>query len=279
MAILKYATKYLAKASGVSVALLLACPAVGAPAQEVPKQEVSLEYANDQDIGIDEKLGETIPLDLVFTNEAGEEVTLDQLIDKPTILTLIYLRCPSICSPLINEVAATVDAVDLVPGEDYELLTVSFDITDDEKLVSNAKKSLLERMKREIPEDSWHFLTGTEDSISRLTDSVGFRFRREKSDFVHAGTVIFLSPQGKIVRYLSGLSILPADMKMALLDASIGKERTLMQRVQRLCYSYDSGSQSYALKVNRIILLVTLPGIGLFLAFLLVKRKKPAVQG
>ena len=138
MAILKHLSKR-AVSGGLGVAFLLAPAAFGLSFPDEPGQEASLEYANDQSIGIDEKLGETIPLDLIFTNEAGEEVTLDQLIDKPTILTLIYLRCPSICSPLINEVARNVEEVDLEPGVDYELLTVSFDVTDDAGLVKTAQ--------------------------------------------------------------------------------------------------------------------------------------------
>ena len=165
--------------------------------------EDDFSYAADSTVGVEEKLGETIPLDLCFTNEAGQEVTLDEMIDKPTILTLVYLRCPSICSPLMNEVAAVVDdeSFDLVAGEDFQLLTVSFDITDNPDLTSTAKKNLLARMEnREVSPNSWQFLTGSAESISALTDAVGFRYRRENDDFVHAASVIFLSPEGKIVR-------------------------------------------------------------------------------
>ena len=244
-------------------------------------EEDEFSYADDATVGVEEKLGETIPLDLRFTNEAGQEVTLDEMIDKPTILTLVYLRCPSICSPLMNEVAAVVDdeSFDLVAGEDFQLLTVSFDITDNPDLTSTAKKNLLARMEnREVSADSWQFLTGSAESISALTDAVGFRYRRENDDFVHAASVIFLSPEGKIVRYLPGLSILPADMKMAVFDAAEGTPRTMMHKLQRLCYSYDPEGRGYALQVNRIILGITLPGVLLFLGYLLLKKKKPTTQ-
>jgi len=236
-------------------------------------QDESPEYANDATVGIDEVLGEHIPLDLTFFDERGEQVVLRDLIDKPTILTLVYLRCPSICSPLLHEVAAAVDESDLDPGDDYQLLTVSFDITDDADLTTVAKKNLLDTIERDVPEGSWRFLTGEADSIARLTDAVGFRFRREEQDFAHAGTVIFLSPDGKIVRYLAGERILPANFKMAVLDAAEGRPRSIVQRLQKLCYAYDSKGQTYVLKVNRIILLVTLPLIAVFLCYLLFSKR------
>jgi len=144
------------------------------------------EYAKDDTVGVQPQLGETIPLDLTFNN--------------PTVLLLIYFRCPSICSPLMHEVADTIDKMELAPGIDYDLITVSFDAEETPELARVAKENLLAEMDTKVPPDAWHFLTGDEENIAKLTHSVGFRFRREDKDFEHAGTVIFLSPQGKIVR-------------------------------------------------------------------------------
>lgn len=120
------------------------------------------------------------------------------------------------------------------------------------------------------PED-WRFLTGDADNIRRLTDAVGFRYIRDKNgiDFVHAARMIFLSPEGKIVRYLNGTRCNPADLKMAVLDASAGRARSFMQRIERLCYSYDPQGRAYVLKINRIILGLTLLFVFIFGAFLL----------
>ncbi|MBU0753648.1 MAG: SCO family protein [Planctomycetes bacterium] len=231
------------------------------------------EYANDETPGIDEKLGATVPLDLEFFDEDNQPHKLGDFFTKPTILTLVYLRCPSICSPLMHEVAHAVDQLDLEAGIDFNLVTVSFDKDEELKMVRTAKKNLLDGMEKRIPPESWRFLTGDETNIAKLTDSVGFRFKREKQDFVHAGTVIFLSPEGKIVRYLPGLEILPANMKMAILDAAEGRPRSFMQQLQRLCYSYDTEGRTYVFQVNRIVLMVTLGGLGIFLFFLLVFRR------
>src|ERR1700674_2339180 len=124
-------------------------------ADDTPKQEV----------GIDEKLGSTIPMDMSFLDEYGKPVRLRELITKPTILTLVYYRCPGICSPLLNGLSATIDHLDLEPGKDYNIVTISFDPTETYTTASEKKKNYLEDMKKKIPVDSWRFLVG--DSINK----------------------------------------------------------------------------------------------------------------
>ena len=237
-------------------------------------------------IGVDEKLGETIPLDLPLIDEEGSELKLGDLFDKPVVLTLIYLRCPSICSPLINGLADTVDELkEMRPPKDYRLITVSFDNTDLNKL-DNARKGLLSRMATKPSLDAWRFLTGPQESIDRLTDAVGFRYKKEGQDFIHPGTVIFLSKDGKIVRYLAGVStrsgkdddfaFLPSDMKFALMDASEGIYHEFIPQIVRTCYTFDPASRRYVFNVNKLILFGTLFLAGIFLAILLLKKPKKA---
>ncbi len=264
----------------LGVLTLICTYAAFAPAahaeEEAPKATPG--YADSEIVGIEEKLGATLPSGLTFRNEAGEEVELSSLIKRPTILTLVYFRCPGICSPLMNELAKTVDEVgEILPGKDYDIITVSFDAREGPDMAATGKKNLIARMKRDVPEESWHFLTGDEENIARLTDAVGFRFQRDKEDFKHAGTVIFVTKDGKIVRYLSGLAILPFDLKLAVNDARDGTPRTLMQRIQKICYAYDPEAKSYTLQVNRIVLWVTLAGAGIFAGVLFFKRKRTPV--
>jgi len=232
------------------------------------------DYADGKDVGIDEHLGRVIPTDMIFNDEEGKPVKLGDLIDRPTILTLVYFRCAGICSPLMKELAHTVDEVDLVPGIDYNLLTVSFDDSDTPEMAGNRKAALLREIKKKVSPDSWHFLTGEGPNIRALAEAVGFKFKRDKQDFLHAGTVIFLSGKGKIVRYLPGLAMLPFDLKMAVNDARDGHARTMMQKLQRICYSYDPQGRKYFLNFNKIILWITLTLLAIFLAFLFLKRKK-----
>jgi protein SCO1/2 len=259
--------------AGAFVALVLLCACPPAAAEDA---KPGPQYAGADAPAIEEKLGETIPLDLTFRDEDGKDVTLRELIDGPTILTLVYFRCPKICNAVMNELAHTVDEVEKVkPGKGYRILTVSFDYREGPEIATLGKKNLLARLKTEVPPESWRFLTGNQENIARLTDAVGFRFKQDpQGDFDHAGTVIFLTKTGLIVRYLGGLALLPFDVEMAVNDAAEGTPRTVMQRVQQLCYAYDPESKRYTLQVTRIVLWVTLLGLGILGGYLLLKRNR-----
>jgi protein SCO1/2 len=183
-------------------------------------------------IGIEEHLGKRIPLEtLSFTGERGEPVRLAELFDRPVALTLVYYRCPSICTPLLQEMAKVADLADMAPGEDYRIVTISFDPRDSSELARTKKANMLATLDRkQVPADGWRFLTGEAEQIRQITEAVGFHYARDKNevDFVHAATVIFLSPDGEIVRYLNGTRFNPADLEMAVVDASEGRARSFM---------------------------------------------------
>ena len=222
-------------------------------------------------IGVVEQLGETIPLEATFRDENGEVVELGELFDRPIALTLVYYRCPSICTPLLQEMSRVADLARMEPGVDYRIITISFDPKDSPELSRMKKKNFLATLeRREVPEDGWRFLVGEEEQIRSITEAVGFYYARDQNlvDYVHAATVIFVSPEGKIVRYLNGIQFNPADLEMAVVDAAEGRVRSYMQRIQRLCYSYDPEGQSYVLQINRIILGVTLAFAAAFGIFL-----------
>ncbi len=237
-----------------------------------PEQEIAR-------VGVEERLGDVLPLgELTFTDEEGREVRLKDLVDRPVALTLIYLRCPGICSPLLNEVARFSDLCDLEPGKDYRLISISFDPSEGPDLARRKKENMLKTFKhRTIPSDGWRFLVGDERNIKRISDAVGFYYVKDKNgvDFVHATAVMFISPEGKISRYLTGVQFNPPDWKMAILDASEGRTRSFMEKVQQLCYSYDPASRSYVLALNRIILGVTVVIALVFVGFLLRKGGRP----
>jgi protein SCO1/2 len=237
-------------------------------------------------VGIEERLGTLLPLDqLTFKNEEDETITLSSLADKPIVLTLVYYRCPGICTPLLQELVRVADNAKLTPGEDYRLITISFDPAEKSELAKNKKANMLAGFKnKSVPPESWSFLTGDEPNIRKVTDTVGFYYMpdRNKVDFVHGATVIFLSDKGKIVRYLNGTRFNPAEMELAVLDATQGRSRSLMQRMQQICYAYDPEGQTYVLQINRIILGVTLVFALGFVAYLLRKgaaRKRAAEPG
>ncbi len=271
-----------ARWQAVAIAALL-CTVGNAPAEQTS-------------VGVDPKLGEFVDLDLTFYDETGKAAALGEIIDGPTALTLVYFRCPGICTPLLNAMAETMDEVaqdyDLVAGQDYRHLTISFDPRERDvpDMAQNKQRALLASLEHKIEPAGWRFMTGEPENITALTDQVGFRYVQTNQDFSHKGVVIFLSKQGKIVSYLDGgpkvssigqqepkPTLLPMELKLALNDAAAGTPRSLMTKLQGLCYRYDPNTKKYGLMINRIILgvgVVTLLVFGGFL-FILGKAKKP----
>lgn len=261
------------------IAFIFALPLLmfTAPANLIAQDQQADEAADETPYVI-EKTGDTIPLDLTFTRSDGEEMPLREVIKLPTVLTLVYYRCPGICSPLLQELADNVDKCDLMPGADYQLLTVSFDPREDEELASIAHNTIIGSLDKQIPPDSWTFMTGRQENINRLADAVGFGYIKDKEDFIHSATVMFISPEGKITTYIQGLDFLPADLKNGIMDAKFGRTSNLMKRVQKFCYSYDTASQAYVLNINRLILAVSFIVIGVFILYLAFSKKKPKTE-
>jgi protein SCO1/2 len=233
------------------------------------------------EIGIDEQLGNFIPEELFFQNEHGETVEIKSLIVKPTVLSLVYYNCPGICQALLSGVAEVLDLVDAEPGKDYNVITVSFDPKDKPEASVETKKTYLHAMNEQFPEKSWTFLTGEEETIEKLTNAVGYYFIKEDEGFVHPTALIIFSPEGKIVRYLYGLTYLPFDLEMSLVEASEGRVGATITKVLRFCYSYDPEGKRYAINVTRVAgtgVVVAAIGFILFLAAMGKHRKRKAAS-
>ena len=158
-------------------------------------------------MGIDERLGERIPLDLVFNDEDGNPVALADVIDGPTVLSLVYYGCPGICPALLNGVVWVVNRAPSTPGQEYRLVTISFDPEDSPEMARAQKERYLAQLKKPVTPEGWRFLTGGQESIDRLTDAVGYRYQRVDGEFLHPTSLMVLSPNGKIARYLYGVSL------------------------------------------------------------------------
>lgn len=227
-------------------------------------------------VGIDEKLGSYLPMDLEFTTSEGNKIQLKNLITKPTLFALVYYECTGICSPMQNELAWTIDNLQLEPGEDFQVISLSFDHHETPQVSAKWKTNYLKTIKRKFSIEDWIFLTGDSLSIKQLTNSAGFYFIPNEEEFVHASTIIAVSPEGKISRYLFGKTFNPFDVKMALIEAKAGKTNPTISKVLEFCFSYDPKGQQYKLNVTRIIGSIMLFGVGIFLGVLLLKKKKPA---
>lgn len=229
------------------------------------------------EVGIVEHLGDTIPLDLTFLNEESDTVTLDELIDKPTILSFVYFDCPGLCSPLLEGVSEAVEKVDMDLGDEYEVITISFNISDTPEKAKEKKVNFVQQISQEN-RNSWHYLTGSQEHIDIITKAVGFKYKPQGLDFAHPSAIIILSPQGKITRYLYGITFLPFDVKMALIEAQKGISRPTVNKVLEYCFSYDPEGQGYTLQVTRITGTIILFFALIFFATLLIRKRRKTVK-
>jgi protein SCO1/2 len=232
------------------------------------------QQSTDGGIGLTERLGQQVPLDLVFNDENGEPVTLKRLIHDPTVLVLVYYHCPDVCSALLLSVAGVLNKLPLDPGRLYQVISVSFDETEKSELALERKKIYLNMIDRPFPEEAWRFLTGDPMNIRKLTDSVGFHFKREGKDFLHPVSLVILSPNGKITRYLYGTDLLPLDLRMAILEASEGRVGPTISKVLRFCFSYDPKGRKYVFNTLKVTGIVTLLFALCFITFLVFKGRR-----
>lgn len=205
------------------------------------------------ELGVYEHLDEFITEDLVFTDELFKEVNLKKAIDKPTILCLVYYECPGICSPLMNGLAEAMSQADIELGKDYQVFTVSFNSVEKPPLARKKKQTYSKLVSHGDTENSWKFFTGDSVMIEKLLNEVGFKVKKEGTQFIHPGTLIMLSPQGKITRYLYGSTyFLPFDLKMAVVEAQAGRSGPTINKMLNYCFSYDAEGKKYVFNVTKV---------------------------
>jgi len=226
-------------------------------------------------VGITEKLGETIPMDLVFNDENGSSIRLGDYFgsERPVILNLVYHNCPMLCNIMLESFTKTVRDMDFLPGTEFDILTVSFSAIETADLAMRQKQRYLEILDRDGAAEGWHFLTGSDENIQKLASSVGFRFRyvEETREFAHPAALIFLSDSGKITRYIHGMSFPKQDVRRAVVEASEGRVGSTVDQIFLFCYRYDVNANSYVLQATRLMrlggfltLLVVVTGLFLF---------------
>lgn len=238
------------------------------------QQEYDVDSSGEK-LGIYEKLDEYVPDSVYFYNESGELVNFKSLIDKPTIVTLVYFTCPGICSPLLDGIADVIGKLDLVLGTDYQVLTISFNEDETTELAVSKKKNYVAQVKKDIDESHWKWMTGDSANIHRLTNSLGYQFKREGKDFVHAAAIMVLSPEGKITRYLYGTYFLPFDVKMALVEAAEGRSGPTINKILNYCFSYDPEGKKYVFNITKVAgTIILVFAVGLLIYLILSKRKK-----
>lgn len=256
--------------------LLLVVPAHVVPAygQRDPRLEQSLEKA-----GIEEQLGERIAADVVLRDEAGREVTLGTYLggERPVLLNFVYHSCPMLCSLVLDGLSASLQEMEWTPGDQFDIVTVSFEPKDTPELAAQQKAKYIELAGKPEAAPGWHFLTGTPEAIETLTKSAGFRYAwvEQQQSYAHPAALIFLSGSGVISRYLHGLDYKPRDVRNALVEASEGKIGNPLDQVLLYCFQYDPNANSYVLQATNLMKIAgifTALAVGAFL-FLFWRRE------
>lgn len=230
-------------------------------------------FNQQMQFGFEEKQGEYADLDIKLINENGDTVLLKEVITKPTILSLVYYRCPGTCSPLLWGVTKFIDEIDLKPGEDYQVLTISFDHTEGIELGIKKKASYISTMTKKESAAAWQFFVADSTQIAALTQSVGFHFQKVNNEYVHPTGLIALAADGKITRYLRGIEFLPFDIKITMVEAAQGKIGPSINRLLAMCYSYDTMGNQYVFNVTKVSAIVISFFLGLLLLYLSLKTK------
>ncbi len=215
-------------------------------------------FDQQMQIGFEEKQGQYAALDTKLVNERGDTVLLKDVINKPTILNLVYFQCPGTCSPLMWGVAKFIDALDLQLGKDYGVVTISFAPTEGIDLGIKKKASYISTMKKKEEAENWQFFVSDSINIAKLTKSVGFNYQLRNDQYIHPTGLIALAADGKIVRYLRGIEFLPFDIKITLVEAAKGKIGPSINRLLAVCYGYDSKGNEFVFNVTRVSAIVIL---------------------
>ncbi len=240
-----------------TIAILLA--AFKAEALEPQKAAESAQLPADvAAVKITEKLGEKVDISgLRFKDEHGVEVPLSKFFEagKPVIMMMVYYKCPGICNYLLNGFTNSIRSLDWSIGDQFHVVTVSINPLEGPELALAKKETYLQKYSRLDASLGWHWLTGSEDQIKKLSDQLGFGYALDPKtkEYAHGSALFVLAPDGMISRVLYGIDFPNKDLKLSLLEASDGKVGSIFERVWMLCYQYDPMTRGYGLQALRVV--------------------------
>jgi protein SCO1 len=233
-----------------------------------------------KNVGIEQRLNEQISPALTFRDETGKSVQLrDYFGKKPMILNLVYYQCPMLCGEVLSGLESALRVLKFDVGNEFDVLTVSFDPKETPEMASAKKAEYLKRYGRPGAAAGWHFLTGLPASIDALTKAAGFEYQYDTktSQFAHATAIMVLTPEGKIAQYYYGVEFAPKDLRLGLIQASANKIGTVVDQVLLYCYHYDPDTGKYGAIVSRVLQLAAGATVLILGTFLVVMfRMGPA---
>jgi protein SCO1/2 len=265
----------------VAMACVSASAQAAAPRMDVgqPSGASNLKVSILDQVGIDQRLNQQVPLDLQFVDEQGKTVQLKQYFgSKPVMVTLVYYQCPMLCSQVLNGLASALNVLKFNVGRDFDIVTVSIDPRDTPQTAMESKKKFIKRYGRPGAEQGWHFLTGRKEQIDALAGAVGFHYAWDPAiqQYAHASGVMLLTADGRVSKYFYGIEYAPRDMQFGLVEASQGKIGTVVDQMLLYCYHYDPATGRYGaaiFTILRITALATLLVLGGFM-FIMFRRDR-----
>jgi len=278
---------------GLVVGILLAASALAAAQPPSAFQDKSTQPASQMspadlsNVGIDQRLDQPVPLDLQFKDETGKMVRLGDYFHsgRPVVLNLVYYTCPMLCGEELAGEASALGVLRFTPGNEYEVVSVSFNPDETPKDAAEKKQVYIARMNEHLEHktngDGWHFLTGQQPEIKQLADAVGFRYRRDPrtGQFIHAAAIMIVTPDGRIAQYYYGVEFSPKDIRLGLIEASQDKIGTLVDQVLLYCYHYDPNTGRYGAVVTNIMRVAGAATMLVLGGFLIVMYRRESHQG
>jgi len=231
--------------------------------------------AQDARFGIVERTGDVLPANVMLTNEDSVSVSFGSLIDKPTLLSFVYYKCPGLCSPVMDGIAEIIEKSDLQLGKDYQVITISINYKEPISLARAKKASYMKTLRSVNARRYWQFYVADSTAVKTLTDATGWEFKRSGNDFVHAAATILITPRRKISQYFYGTFILPMHFHLAVNDARSELSDASRINEQKYCYNYTPPTNAtYSLIVNSTGIGILILGAFLFIWLSLTPRSK-----
>jgi protein SCO1/2 len=242
-----------------------------------------------RDISIEQRLGEQVPLDIAFRDEAGRTVKLGDYFGKrPVVVSLVYYNCPKLCNLVLNGLVGGLRTLPFTVGKDFDVVTVSFDPRESAADAVKKKEVVLHDYGRAGDAASfnagWHFLTGDKASIDALASAVGFKyaFDTATNQFAHASGVMVATPEGKLSHYFYGIEYAPRDLKLGLVEASAGKIGSAVDKLTLYCFHYDPTTGKYGpaiMNIMRVTGILTVVGLAALIMVLQRRRRRSDDEG
>ena len=233
-------------------------------------------------VGIEQRLNEQIPPELEFRDEAGNAAHLrDYFGSKPIILDLAYFNCQMLCPEVLSGLTTALRGLKFNAGQEFEILTVSFDPRETPAMAAEKKRELLKRYGRKGAEQGWHFLTGQQVAIAALTKAAGFQYQydAQTQQFAHTTGLMLLTPKGKIAQYYYGVEYSPKDLRLGLVEASQNKIGNLADAILLYCYHYDPATGKYGAVIMRVLRLAGVATMLFLGGFIVLMLRRESVSG